>query len=263
MQLTSLDLRTFVEVWSSQWTWMLGYPDQAVRTSDDRDARARRMGSAFNLGFVLTLGAYAFDYRGEPERLLERVGEAARIAREQSIPFLSQVQIPLAEGLARLRSGRLTEAIASLRLGIENWNAVGGHIRIPYVKAALAEALALQGNVDEALGLIDECLEQIERPGWQERSHLAEVLRVKGWILMRAGRGSEADAPLRASIDWAQRQQAKSWELRTGATYAELLIGRGQPDAAREVLAPIYDWFTEGFDTHDLEVARALLASLR
>ena len=133
---------------------------------------------------------------------------------------------------------------------------VGGHSRVPYLKSALAEALALQGDLDAALDLIDECLEQIERPGWQERSHLAEVLRLKGWMLMRQGRGEEAETQLRASIDWARQQQAKSWELRSSTTLAELLVERGQRDAARELLAPIYDWFTEGFDTHDLEAAR-------
>ena len=96
--------------------------------------------------------------------------------------------VPQAEGLARLRSGQLPEAISLLRRGIENWNKLGGHVRIPYLKSALAEALALQGDLDAALHLIDECLEQIERPGWQERSHLAEVLRLKGWMLMRRGR---------------------------------------------------------------------------
>src|SRR5262249_42951363 len=137
--------------------------------------------------------------------------------------FLSTVQIPLAEGLARLRSGRLSEAIASLRQGIEDWNARGGHIRIPYVKSALAEALALQGNLDEALVLIEECLEQAARPGWRERSHLAEVLRLKGWMLMRKGLCEAAEASLRAAIDWAREQHAKSWELRGATTLGELL----------------------------------------
>jgi predicted ATPase len=167
------------------------------------------------------------------------------------------------EGLARLRSGQLRESIASLRRGLENWNRLGGHTRVPYLKSALAEALALQGSLDAALDMIDECLEQIERPGWQERSHLAEVLRLKGWMLMRNGKGEEADTVLRASIDWARQQQAKSWELRSSTTLAQLLLERGQRDAAREVLAPIYNWFTEGFDTHDLTAARALLESLR
>ena len=262
MQLTSLDVRTFAEVWSSQWTWMLGYPDEAVRVSDTKDVHARELGNAFNLGFVLTLGAYVFDYRGEPSQMLERVTEADSIAREQSIPFLSRVQVPLAEGLARLRAGELDEAVASLRRGIQNWNNSGGHIRIPYVKAALAEALALQGNLDEGLVLIDECLEQINRPGWRERSHLAEVLRVKGSMLIRQGATQQAETCLREAIAWAREQQAKSWELRASTTLAEVLLSQGQRDAARELLVPIYNWFTEGFETGDLRAARRLLDSV-
>jgi len=262
MQVTGHDLRTLVGVWSPQWTWMLGYPDQAVRASDEKDAHARQLGHAFNLGFALTLGAYAFDYRCESERLLERIGEADRLEREQSVPFMNRVMVPQVEGLARLRSGQLPESISSLRRGLESWNRLGGHSRVPYLKSALAEALALQGDLDEALQMIDECLEQIERPGWQERSHLAEVLRLKGWMLMRQGRGGEPEAQLRASIDWARRQQAKSWELRSSTTLAELLAERGQRIAARELLTPIYNWFTEGFDTKDLKEAKALLGEL-
>ena len=80
---------------------------------------------------------------------------------------------------------------------------------------------------------------------------------------MRSGRGEEAEAPLRASIDWARRQQAKSWQLRSSTTLAELLVERGHRDAAREVLAPIYGWFTEGFETKDLKDAKALLDELK
>jgi class 3 adenylate cyclase/tetratricopeptide (TPR) repeat protein len=263
MQVTAHDLKTLVGVWSCQWTWMLGYPDQAVQLSDEKDVHARRMGDAFNLGFALTLGAYAFDYRCEPERLLERIREVNDLEREHSVPFMNQVMVPQVEGLARLRGGQLPDAISSLRQGLENWKERGGHSRVPFLKSALAEALALQGDLDEALVMIDECLEQIEHPGWQERSHLAEVLRLKGWMLMRAGKGEEAETALRASIDWARQQQARSWELRSSTTLAQLLLDRGQRDAALEALAPIYGWFTEGFDTHDLKAARTLLESLR
>ena len=89
------------------------------------------------------------------------------------------------------------------------------------------------------------------------------ALFLKGWLLMRQGKGEEAETALRASIDWARQQQAKSWELRSSTTLAQLLVERGQRDAAREVLAPIYDWFSEGFDTHDLKAAHKLLESLR
>ena len=263
MQLTGHDIRTGVDAYAAHWDWMLGYPDQAVRVSDEKDAHARRLGHGFNLGFALTFGASAFDHRCEPERLLERVGEADRLAREQSIPFLYQGLVPMCEGIARLRAGELSQSITILRRQIESITSVGGHTRIPYQKAALAEAVALQGDLGSALHLIDECLEQIERPGWQERVHLAEILRLKGWMLMRQGRGEEAESQLRASIDWARQQQAKSWELRSATTLAELLAKRGQRDAARELLAPIYNWFTEGFDTKDLKEAKALLDELK
>ena len=262
MQLTGQDLRTLVGVFSSHWTWMLGYPDQAVLVSEETAAFARRLGHPFNLGFALSVGAYTFDYRCEPERLLERVNEADCLAHEQSIPFLSQAVIPMAEGIARLRSGRLSEAISLLVRTIQNRDRVGDRIIFPQQKAALAEALAIQGDQDAGLRLIDECLEQIERPGWQERVHLAEVLRLKGWMLMRQGRDEEAETQLRASIDCARQQQAKSWELRSSTTLAELFTARGQRDSARELLAPIYNWFTEGFGTKDLKDAKALLAEL-
>jgi len=262
MQLTGHDVRTAVGIYCAHWTWMLGYPDRAVEVSDENNARARKLGHPFNLGYALTLGAYAFDYRREPDPLLERVGEADRLAREQSVPFVAQVLVPQAEGLGRLRSGQLSESISLLRRAIANWIGVGGHVVNPYVKSALAEALALQGDPDTALNLIDESLEQIERPGWQERWHLAEVLRLKGWMLMRQGRSEDAEAHLRASIDWARQQQAKSWELRSSTTLAELLVACGRRDAARELLAPIYGWFTEGFDTKDLTEAKALLEAL-
>ena len=263
-QLTGHDTRTVFLGWSAHWTWMMGYPDQAVQISDKKDAHARGLGHghALDLGYALTVGAYLFDYRCEPEQLWERVREADALAREQDIRIIYEVMVPQVEGLVHLRSRRLSEAVVQLRQGIENWNKGGGHTRVPYLKSALAEALALQGDLDTALKTIGESLDQIECPGWQERSHFAEVLRLKGWMLMKQGKHSEAEGVLNASIDWARRQQAKSWELRSATTLAQLLVERGQHEAAYEVLAPIYDWFTEGLDTHDLTAARALLESL-
>ena len=262
-QLTAQDFKTQVGVFSSHWIWMLGYPDQAVQASDQKDAHARRVGHTFNLSWALTWGAYAFDYRCEPERLLERASEADRLGREQSVPFINQVQVPQIEGLARLRSGQLSESISLLRRAIENWNKLGGHVRIPYNKSALAEALALQGDLDSALHLIDECLEQIERPGWQEWVHLAEVLRLKGWMLSVKGDLEGAEKNYLASLDWARQQHAKSWELRTSTSLARLWQSQGKRKEAYELLAPVYNWFTEGFDTKDLKEAKALLDELR
>jgi predicted ATPase len=91
---------------------------------------------------------------------------------------------------------------------------------------------------------------------------LAEILRVKGWVLMRRGRRTEAEAQLRTSIECARRQQARSWELRSSTTLAQLFVECAERDAARQLLAPIYGWFTEGFDTRDLKEAKALLDEL-
>ena len=160
--------------------------------------------------------------------------------------------------------GDLEESISLLRRGMGVWNASGGHLNGPYIKAALAEGLARQGDLDAGLRLIEESLEQIERPGWNERVWLPEVLRLKGWMLVRR-QMSEAEIQLRASIDCARRQEAKSWELRSSTTLAELLAAGGRRDNARELLETIYNWFTkvnEGLETHDLKAARALLDEL-
>lgn len=262
LQLTGHDLRTFIEVYACQLTWMLGYPDQAQRACEASTTHARDVGHAFNLVWALTFSAYVHAYRREPERLMERVGEADRLARDQGIAFISEVSVPQAAGIAHLQSERIPEAVTLLRQGLDRWIRVDGHVRVPYVKSALAEAIARQGDLDLALQLIEECLEQIERPTWQEQEWLAEVLRLKGWILIQRGHHDAAEAALRASIQCARDQQAKSWELRAAITLARLLAERGRRESAHTLLAPVYGWFTEGFDTPDLVEARALLEAL-
>jgi class 3 adenylate cyclase len=262
LQLTGYDVRTFVEVYACQMTWMLGYPDRARQACEQSTAHARTVGHAFNLVWALAFSAYVYAYRREPARLLDQVREAERLARDQGIAFISEVSVPQSAGIAHLKSGRHQEAIVLLRKGIERWTNVGGHVRIPYVKSALAQAVAIEGDLDGALQLIDECLEQIERPAWQEREWLPEVLRVKGSILARLGRHDDAESLLGRSIECARAQQARSWELRASTTLASLLSERGRRDEARALLAPIYGWFTEGFETPDLVDARILLEKL-
>ena len=241
---------------------MQGHPNQAVQVSDESRAHARTVGHAFNLVWALTFCAYPFAYRHEPERLLEQIGTADRLAREQGLAFIYQVSVPQAVGLAQLQQGRPIEGIPVLRRGIESWTKAGGGVRIPFLKSALAEAVALQGDLATASQLIDECLEQIGRPAFQERIWLPEVLRLKGWILTRQGRDEEAETQLRAAIDCARQQGTRSWELRSAITLATLLARRGQRDAALDLLSPICSWFTEGADTKDPIEARALLERL-
>jgi class 3 adenylate cyclase/tetratricopeptide (TPR) repeat protein len=259
MELTGNDVKTAAGVFSSQALWMLGYPDQARQMSDQKDADSRRLGQPFDIGWALTWGTYVFDFRCEPDELMTRVEEADRIGREQNIRVLHDVLVPASRGLGMLRKGELAEAVLLLERAINGWTGTGGKLNIPYWKFALAEALARKGEVETGLGMLDECLNQMETPGWHERVWLAETLRLKGWMLMRQNRRAEAEAQLRASIEWARRQQARSWELRSSTTLAELLIECGQRDAARDLLKPIYEWFKEGLDTYDLKAARAML----
>jgi hypothetical protein len=123
--------------------------------------------------------------------------------------------------------------------------------------------MALADDLDGALLLLNEAITQIERPGWEERCFYAEALRLKGWILSLKGDLEGAERTFLASLDWARRQQAKSWELRTSTSLARLWQSQDRHQDAYELLAPVYDWFTEGFDTKDLQEAKALLAELR
>jgi tetratricopeptide (TPR) repeat protein len=262
IELAGHQLGTFVEVYACQLTWMLGFPEQAQKASEICLAHARADGHAFGLVWALTFSSYVFAYRREPERFLERLDSADRLAKEQGLAFIAEVSVPQARGIVALQTGRPKEAILDLRRGIDNWTKQGGHVRVPYVKAALAEAEAQNGNLDGALSVIGECLAQIEQPWSQERLWLAEVLRIKGWILSLTGRDAEAEATLRESVTCAREQQAKSWELRSATTLARLLAKGGRREEARDLLAPVHAWFTEGLDTKDLVEAKALLDEL-
>ena len=166
-------------------------------------------------------------------------------------------------GLELVREGKPAEAISPLRVWVAAWEASGGKVRIPAMNALLAEAMALTGDLDNARQLLDEQIVQIERPGWEERLHYAEILRLKGWVISLKGDPEGAEQNFLASLDWARRQQAKMWELRTSTSLARLWQSQGKRKDAYELLAPVYDWFTEGFDAPDLKDAKALLELLK
>jgi hypothetical protein len=169
---------------------------------------------------------------------------------------------PRSYGLALIREGKFAQGIAQLKAATVFWEASGGKVRSPTTRAFLAEAMALTGDLDNALHLIDQQIAQIERPGWEERVHYAEILRLKGWMLSLKGDLDGAERNFLASLDWARRQQAKMWELRTSTSLARQWQGQGKRQEAYELLAPVYFWFTEGFDTRDLVDAKALLTEL-
>ena len=164
--------------------------------------------------------------------------------------------------MALIREGKAAEGVGQLEAGITAWDAAGGKVHGPYFKAVLAEGMAHLGDLDGALELIDEQIAQVERPGWEERDYYAEILCLKGWMLSLKGELEGAERNYLASLDWAREQQAKSWELRTATSLARLWQRHGKRQEAYELLAPVYHWFTEGFDTKDLQEAKALLEEL-
>jgi tetratricopeptide (TPR) repeat protein len=258
----SNDPKTVASSFRSTCIWILGYPDRALRLNDEKDAHARRRGYPFDLGWALTWGAHTFDHRFSHEDLRKRAEECERLGRENSLPVLWAGFAPHAHGLALIREGKPAQAIAPLKAANAFRDASGAKIRSPTRKAHLAEALALTGDVDNALRLIDEAIAQIERPGWEERFFYAEILRLKGWMLSLKGDLDGAERNFLASLDWARRQQAKMWELRTSASLARMWQSQGKRQDAYELLAPVYGWFTEGFDSKDLLDAKSLLAEL-
>jgi len=259
--LLNQDLKTFTLTWMALSTWMLGYPEQAVKISDAALAHARRLGHPFNLSWSLTYGALLFEHLGEPKELLKRVEEGERMARENSLLFVKEVLARSHVGVALIRKGEFTAGVASLKAGRTIWEKGGGRLGV-HLKSALAEGMAQLGALDGALDLIGEIIAQIERPGWEERHYYAETLRIKGWVLSLKGDLEGAERNYLASLDWARQQQAKSWELRTATSYARLMCDQGRIREAYDVLEPIYGWFTEGFDTLDLKQAKALLDEL-
>jgi predicted ATPase len=256
------DPKTISLVYSAQSIWMLGYPEQAVKMTDAAHDHARQRGHPFNLGFALTTGAEVFDFLREPDEWLRRVEEGDRVGRANSLPFLTECRVPLCSGMALIRKGQGAVGIALLERGITIWEEGGGRANNPFRKSVLAEGMAELGDLAGALDLIDEMIAQVERPGWEERSHYAEILRVKGWLLSLKGDPPGAERAYLASLDWARHQQAKSWELRTATSYARLMRDHGRAREARDLLAPVYGWFTEGFGTKDLKDAKALLEEL-
>jgi class 3 adenylate cyclase len=256
------DPKTFSLRFSAQSTWIVGYPEQALTISDAKDAHARRRGHPFDLGWALTVGVEVFDYLREPDEMLKRIEEGDRLGRENSLPFVTECLAPQNFGIALIRRGQTAEGMALVERGLAVWEAGGGRLTYPYWKSVLAEGMAQLGDVEGALDLIDGVIAQIERPGWEERHYYAEALRIKGGLLTAKGDPAGAERAYVASLDWARQQQAKSWELRTATSYARLLREKGRVAEAYELLAPVYGWFTEGFETADLKKAKTLLDGL-
>ena len=170
-----------------------------------------------------------------------------QLAEEQAIPFWSG-RAAVLEGWAIGRTGRPDEGAATIRRALDALLATGVRLWRPYHLALLADVEGRAGLHDQALAHVVEALRQVEDTG--ERWYEAELHRRRGELaLSSGGDASVAEAAFHAALDLARRQAAKMWELRVAASLARLWAERGDRRKAHDLLAPVYGWFTEGFDT--------------
>jgi predicted ATPase len=241
--------------------WLLGYPDQALQTIHHALAQAHTLAHSFTLAFALNHAVLV--------RMFRRETQVAQEQAETSIAFSSEQRIAqwLAQGIvlrgcALAALGRTAEGRGQISQGMEAWHATGAKLTRPWYLAQLAEACWHAGQVQEGLHGVEEALGLVDTTG--ERWWEAELHRLKGKLLLAlsAANYAEATACFQHALDIARRQQARSLELRAAMSLARLWQQQGQRAAARQLLAEVYGWFTEGFDTADLQEARALLETL-
>jgi predicted ATPase len=240
--------------------WLQGLPDQAMRTAESSVAAARAANHAISVGQALALAACPIAlFRGDlaaAEHHVERLlGHSTRhaLARWRAWGLSHQ-------GVLAIQRGEFSTGLRLLRAGFDEL----GADEVPqFFTFLMAEALGRAGQIADGLAAIEEAIVRSERSG--ERWATAEMLRIKGELLLlqRApGAAAVAEGHFRQALDWARRQGALSWELRAATNLARLWRDQTRSQEARDLLAPVYDRFTEGFDTADLKTAKALLDDL-
>jgi class 3 adenylate cyclase/tetratricopeptide (TPR) repeat protein len=246
---------------SARNLWFLGYPDRALERVSIGTDIAHESGSKALLGQAHLFASYVYEGRRELDRMRERAEAALAIATELgNVTYRARSEIYL--GWAQAMAGDLDGGIARMRHHLSEYRATGTEVYSDYFLALIATALARLRRFDEALRTLEEAFPFIERTG--QRLCEAEVHPLKGELLLAqdASNAAPAERSFRNAIDLARKQHAKSWELRATMSLARLLAKQGKRDEARTMLAGIYNWFTEGFDTADLKDARALLDEL-
>ncbi len=242
------------------WTlWFLGYPDQALKRSREALTLAQELALPFSLAFALSFGAFLHYFRREEQTAQELAEAAIKLSTEQGFPHWLWAGTVI-HGWALTERGRRKEGIAQIRRGLFAWHTTGAETGRPYSLTILAEAYGKTGQVEEGLTTLAEALAVVHKTGQCE--YEAELHRLTGELKAGAQRSEEAEKYFRRAIDVARRQSAKSLELRAVMNLCRLWRQQGKKEKARQLLAEIYDWFTEGLDTPDLRAAQALLREL-
>ena len=239
--------------------WCLGYPEQAIQHSQEALALAEELDHPFTLADVICYGGCMLsEMRQDYRDVLAKGEQLDRLAQER-VPAWKGTGI-LYRSLALIMLGQVHEGVAQMVQA--NTITLSRGVRIDQIRMLyyLAWAYALENRVDKGLSKMDELFDLVEQTA--EHHYEADYHRLRGEMLLMQENETAAEASFLKAIDIARRQSARSWELRATISLARLWQRQGRANDAREWLAAIYGWFTEGFDTPDLMDARKLLAEL-
>jgi predicted ATPase len=241
--------------------WILGYPTAAMADADQALKRAREIDHAPTLGFVLSLTGLTRTFCGYYAAATTQAYELARLAEEKGAAQLKAAGM-MTLGWSFASMGKPAEAVKLLTSGTAAYRSTGARVYMAAFLPYLARAYMDLGEYAEASRCIDEAMNAVDSSG--ERLWEAEVYRSAGEIALKPPEPDliNAERYFGRALSTARLQQAKSWELRAAMSMARLWRDQGKRDEARELLAPVYGWFTEGFGTLDLKDAKALLDEL-
>jgi predicted ATPase len=256
------DIRVSTLCHRSWALWLLGYPNAALVDAEDALKDAREIGHAATLMYALCLTGFTYIPCGDYAAANARSDEAIPLAGEKGAPLWKAWGM-FNQGWVLALTGKALQALEIMTEGIGAWRSTGATLYLPLFLSALASCYAELGQFDDAWRSIGEAITAVEttKETWCE----AEVYRIAGEIaLMSPERdAAKAEAYFERALAVARAQQAKSWELRAAMSMARVWRDQGKREQARELLAPIYGWFTEGFDTLDLKQAKDLLEELK
>jgi predicted ATPase len=241
--------------------WLLGYPDQALALLHEALTLAHALSHPFSLAFARCWAAVVYQLRRDVPAVYEQAEAAVALATEQGFPLWTAWGTSL-RGWALARQAQGEAGLALVRQGIVSFRATGQALVIPYLRTLLAEVSAQLGHSADGLQALAEAHTLMEHN--EERWWEAEIHRLRGVLLLRQPGTPQAEAEtwLQRALDMARRQEAKSLELRAAMSLARLWQSRNKRKDAYDLLTPVYNWFTEGFDTADLIDAKALLDEL-
>ena len=259
----SVDVGVGILCYRSWALWLLGRPDAALADIDHALKHARKIGQAATLMHALALTSSTHIFCGNYAAASALLNELVALADEKSALYW-KAWGTVSQGWLLALSGKASDAVQMITTGINAHRSTGATIYVPMYLSHLMRAYAEVGQFDDAWRCIEEAMRAVEKT--KERLWEAEIHRIAGEIALKSTElrlaPEKAEAYFEKALAVARTQQAKSWELRAAMSMARLWRDQGKVSEARELLAPVYGWFTEGFDTLDLKEAKALLSEL-